>query len=804
MKASWSWLSDYVAIEMDVEKLAAELTMVGLEVDNLSDRYDFLRTVVVGKIVTTRPHPNADKLTLCDVDIGDRNISVVCGAPNVETGLLVPAALPDTVLPDGTVLAKTMIRGEASEGMLCSEAEMGISLDRSGIMVLKPDLPIGRDLKAALNLSDPVIEIDLTPNRPDCLSIIGIAREIAGIQKSTVKYPDFAITDTTNDIVKHTSVTIQAPDLCPRYAARLLDHIHIAPSPFWLQDRLNSVGLRPINNIVDVTNFVMMETGQPLHAFDFDQLADHRIVVRSASDGERFTTLDDKERRLNHEMLMICDGRQPVGIGGVMGGMNSEIQPATRRVLLESAYFNPVSIRKTAKTLGLNTEASHRFERGVDPKGTIKALNRAAKLMVALEGGVLVGGLIDEHPKPVAPVRIDLKVKATNRLLGTQLTANRIQRLLESIEFSATSSGHGTITVTPPSFRVDVHRPEDLMEEVARLSGYNNIPTTFPVMPAEARKPLRILAVRDRIRRLMTGWGFTEVINYSFIGKSASDLLALRSDDPRRDTVDILNPLTEDQSVMRTSLLPGILQNLHRNISKQDKNLKLFEIGKIFLATDSDTLPLESEMLIGIWSGARKAPSWLQKESECDFFDIKGVVEALLNRLVLNRIEYVRPGDGAATYSKPGYTASIIAEGQPIGMVGEIHPIVLNQFDLPQSVYFFEIDLDKITDKIPEGKTAQAIPRYPAAPRDMTVIVDKQIEAAKILGHIENLDENLIETLFLFDVFDGKPIPKGKKSLSLRIVYRSHHRTLEDDEVNQLHKTITDGLMRTFGATLPV
>ena len=803
MKASWSWLSDYVAIETDAEKLAAALTMVGLEVDSMSDRYDFLKSVQVGKILAVRPHPNADKLTLCDVDIGDRNIIVVCGAPNVKKDLLVPAALPNTTLPDGTTLTKSVIRGEASEGMLCSEAELGLGLDRSGIMELNPKLTVGQNLKVALNLSDPVIEIDLTPNRPDCLSVIGIAREIAGIQKMTVQYPDSGLIDTANDIIKHTSVTIQAPDLCPRYAARLLDHINIAPSPFWLQDRLNSVGLRPINNIVDITNFVMMETGQPLHAFDFDQLADHKIVVRSASDGERFTTLDDKERRLSQDMLMICDGRQPVGIGGVMGGLNSEIQPTTRRVLLESAYFNPVSIRRTSKTLGLNTEASHRFERGVDPQGTIRALNRAAKLMASIEAGSLVSGLIDEHPKPAAPVCIDLNVKATNRLLGTKLKGDNIQDLLESIEFSTSRSKPDIIAVIPPSFRVDVFRPEDLMEEVARLSGYNHIPTTFPVMPAEARKPLRILAVRDRIRRLMTGWGFTEVVNYSFIGKNAGDQLALKSEDPRRNTVDILNPLTEDQAVMRTSLVPGLLQNLHRNVSKQEKSLKLFEIGKVFLATHVDSLPVELEMLIGLWSGARNAPSWLHKETNCDFFDIKGVVEALLNRLAVDEVEFVRPADGMATYSKPGYTADILVAGQQFGMVGEIHPMVLNQFDLQQTVYYFEVDLDKIVDEIPEGKTARPIPKYPAAPRDMTVIVDKTIEAAKIIGHVEKLDENLIETLFLFDVFEGKPIPRGKKSLSLRIVYRSNQRTLEDDEVNLLHKNITEGLINAFGATLP-
>ncbi len=525
MRVSLSWLKEYIAIEMSVDRLVDALTMVGLEVDSVSDRYTYLDRVLVGRIRDVRPHPNADMLKCCNVDIGSDTIDVVCGAPNARKDLAVAVALPGAVLPDGTVLQRSVIRGTASEGMICSEKELGLGSDGSGVLELDSRLATGLSLKSALELADTVIDIDLTPNRPDCLSIIGIAREIAGIQKTPLRYPDGRLPITGHAVDELTSVTIEAPDLCPRYAARLLTGVTVAPSPFWLQDRLLSVDLRPINNIVDVTNFVLMELGQPLHAFDFDRLAGHRIVVRTAAAGELFTTLDQKERQLSPDMLMICDAKNPVAIGGVMGGHNSEIEPSTTRVLIESAYFNPTSIRKTAKKLGLSTEASFRFERGVDPHGTVAALNRAARLMAEISDATIVDGLIDAHPKPVDVPVISLGVSQTNRLLGTAFSAPTIASLLQSIEFDARPENDDHLTVTPPSFRVDVCRPEDLMEEVARLSGYNNIPLTYPAVPVRGRPLLKTRASRNRIKQLMVGCGFNEIVTYSFIGSGDGDRL---------------------------------------------------------------------------------------------------------------------------------------------------------------------------------------------------------------------------------------------------------------------------------------
>ena len=445
MKVSLSWLKEYVPIEMDVDRLVEALTMAGLEVEEVSDRYHYLDRVFVGRIAAIENHPNADHLKVCSVDVGDRALRVVCGAPNVSEGMRSPLALPGTVFPDETVLQQDTIRGVVSEAMLCSEKELGLGPDAGGIMDLNRHLPVGKSLVDALALSDTVLEIAITPNRPDCLSMIGIAREIAAIQKMRVRYPDVWIEDSADEIHRLASVVIECPELCPRYSARLVVDVSIGPSPFWLQDRLMSVGLRPINNVVDITNFVLMESGQPLHAFDFDRLAGNRIVVRTAGDGEAFTTLDGKQRRLSADMCMICDAEKPVAVGGVMGGLNSEIEAGTGRVLIESAYFNPVSIRKTAKRLGLSSEASFRFERGTDPEGTLSALNRAACLVAEIGGGKTMAGLIDAYPVPVPQRTIRLSPKATNRLLGTRFTAESLAEHLRSIEFRTETGAGGQI-----------------------------------------------------------------------------------------------------------------------------------------------------------------------------------------------------------------------------------------------------------------------------------------------------------------------------------------------------------------------
>jgi phenylalanyl-tRNA synthetase beta chain len=730
MKVSLSWLQEYVEVTLPTDELADALTMAGLEVDSVEDRYHYLDSVLVARVLAVNPHPNADRLTCCDISLGDRTTTVVCGAPNVQPGMLTPCALPGTILPDGRTIAAGVIRGEKSDGMLCSARELALGDDAAGIMDLEANLAPGTALNKALGLTDPVFEIDLTPNRPDCLSILGVAREVAAFQGSRVIYPEPVEPATRESITDLTSVEIKNADLCPRYTARMIVDIDIAPSPFWLRDRLLSVGLKPISNIVDITNYVMMETGQPLHAFDFDQLSENRIVVRAADAGEKFTTLDEKERTLPEKALMICDGEKAVGIGGIMGGLNSEIESDTRRVLLESACFNPISIRKTAKQTSLNTDASHRFERGVDPAGTVRALNRAAYLMAELGGGTLIGGTLDENPRPYEQRAIALSVDATNRRLGTDLAANQMKAYLESIEFTVDATDTETLSVQPPSYRVDVTRPEDLSEEIARLYGYNNISTTFPLIPAQGRNPEPVRILRERIRNFMTGHGFCETVNYSFISGESPDRLGLPEDDPRRNGVPILNPISEDQAVMRTSLVPGLLETMGRNLSVQNRNLMLYEIGNTFLATEkTDRLPTEKEMLTALWTGERAPFSWHGKAAACDFYDIKGVAEALAENLGIPNVVFTRVASEDCAYTRPGATALVQAGQKPVGLLGEVVPAVLNQYDLKQSVFILELDVAGLLEAGTETIDARPIPRYPATTRDITLIIAESIES---------------------------------------------------------------------------
>jgi len=804
MKVSLSWLSEYVDIEIKANDLADALTMAGLEVETVSDRYDYLNRVVVGRVAEIRPHPKNDALKLCRVETGGSTISVVCGAPNTQEDMLAPCALPGTVLPNGTVLEKSLIREEVSEGMLCSEIELGLGTESGGVMELGRNLSIGDPLNQALNLSDKVFEIDLTPNRPDCLSVIGIAREIAAIQKTKIKYPEVYLPESSDDISEYTSVTINDPELCPRYAASLIFDITVGPSPNWLQDRLISAGLKPINNIVDITNFVMMETGQLLHAFDLDHLAENRIIVRTAGKEEAFTTLDGKERRLDPEMLMICDGKKPVAIGGVMGGLNSEVENSTTRILLESAYFNPVSIRKTSKKLGLNTDASHRFERGVDPDGALRALHRATQLITEIGNGKRVKGVIDEHPIPASKKTIILSTEALNRHLGTRLNSDEINNHLKSIEFKVNKIDADKLEIVPPSCRVDISRFEDLTEEIARLYGYNNIETTFPLIPAESRPASEKIASRDLAKRLMIGLGFNEAINYSFISKLSGDRLELEADDPKRDTVDILNPLSEDQSVMRTSLIPGLLETMHHNLSMQNYSVKLFEIGNVFFNTGKkDVQPDEIEMFAGLWTGHRVDAAWFSKEIHCDFYDLKGVVEELLRNLGGITATFTRIPPKSCLFTMPGSSSQIIIENKRVGFIGEVHPTVLRNYNLKQKTFIFELNFDQLVACFPGDKATQPLPKFPATSRDVSLIVDTDIETYNILKSVENLNEELIEDIHLFAVFQGDPVPVGKKSISFRITYRSSTETLEDGTVNHLHMQIADKVVKKFNATLP-
>ncbi|MDY6830321.1 MAG: phenylalanine--tRNA ligase subunit beta [Thermodesulfobacteriota bacterium] len=802
MKVSLHWLQEYVPVAMPPADLAEALTMAGLEVEAVSDRYAGLDTVVTGKVTRVSFHPDADRLTVCQVETGDRPLTIVCGAPNVEEGMVAAVALPGTELPGGLTVRKSRIRGVASEGMLCSAVELGIGEDGAGILSLDGATPVGIPATRALGLSDTVLEIDLTPNRADCLSMIGVAREVAALSGGRVARPVFSVPEAAAGVADYASVVIEEPDLCPRYTARVVLDVTVGPSPFWLQDRLRSVGLKPINNVVDITNFVMMETGQPLHAFDLDRLSGNRIVVRRAVAGERFVTLDDKERILSDDMLMICDAEKPVAVAGVMGGLNSEIVSTTRRVLIESACFAAPSIRKTAKTLGLASDASHRFERGVDPEGTVFAVDRAARLMADVAGGKPARGVIDNHPRPAGEKRIALGIGDINRRLGTSLGVEDMARLLASVEIFSEPADSDRLTVTVPSFRVDIDRPEDLAEEVARLWGYNNIAVTFPVIPVGGRLPSGALARRIRIKEAMVGFGFAEVVNYSFIGADACRSMCFEAGTAEDSPIPILNPLSQDQAVMRTSLVPGLLKNTRDNIFQQEKTIRLFETGKVFLPRPGQELPDEPEMLAGLWSGARQPRTWLTMEERCDFYDIKGVLEALISALDLEASFSALVVD-QCRYTLAGRTARVMVGETTVGLAGEVRPDVLESFGVRQPVFVFEINLSVLFPMITDDRCARPISRFPSVSRDITLIVANTVEAADLLKSLAMQGQSLIEQVYLMDVYEGDPIPSGKKSLSIRVVYRSFEKTLKDAFVNRIHTETTEALVKAFNADLP-
>ena len=810
MKVSLSWLKEYISVDLAPQQISDKLTMAGLEVDSVESLYDYLDHVVVARVTEVKKHPNADTLSCCMVDIGaDEPVQIVCGAPNVRPGMSVACATPGAVLPGDLKIKKSKLRGEVSCGMLCSAAELRLASDASGIMDLEEGALPGTPLETALNISDTLFEIELTPNRPDCLSVIGVAREIGAFTTppGQVKLPEVTLPEEkpgNKSIHDLASVQIVDADLCPRYSAGMLFDVKVGPSPFWLCQKLEAVGMTPINNVVDVTNFVMLETGQPLHAFDFDNLAKGQIVVQKAGAAIDFVTLDSKTHKLDPEMLMICDGERPVALAGVMGGENSEISDTTTCVLIESAYFNPISIRRTAKRTGIATDASHRYERGADPEGTMFAMKRAVSLIAEICGASIANGFIDEHPKKHEPITINLDTNALNTRLGTQFSCEAIGEILRSVEFKVEQTGENQLMVLVPSFRVDVVRPEDLSEEVARLWGYNNIKTSYPLVPAKGKVLAPVLLLREKIRQILPGFSFYEAINYNFIHGESCDRLRLSDSDPRRCVETILNPISDQMSVLRTSLIPGLLETMRRNNSQQSDSLKLFEIGKVFFATQKGELPIEKEMVGGLITGNRTEQSWFSKKTAVDFYDLKGVVEGLLKGLMIS-VTFQKMDEAVCPYFERGFGAMVKVADVPIGSLGKIAGQVLKNFGLRQDAYVFDFDLAAVLGLMSESIQDIPLPRFPSLSRDMTFIVDGKICVGDILGQVKLFaqTQSLIEDYFLFDVFEGAPLKPGKKSLSFRVVYRSDSKTLTEKNIKKVHGHLSEAILEKFKADLP-
>ncbi len=786
-------------ISLPPADLANRLTMAGIEVEGMQDIGGNWENIIVGQIIALNPHPNADRLSLATIDLGAEQQTVVTGAPNLRVGDKVAFARVGAQLIDGHSgqvfrLKSAKIRGVVSDGMACSEKELGISDSHEGIMVLPAEAKIGTPLIDYLG--DIIFDLEVTPNRPDCLSVIGMAREIAALTGRELRFPDVSYAETALPVERQISVEIVAPDLCPRYCASLISGVKVAESPRWMQKRLLACGMRPINNIVDITNYVMLEYGQPLHAFDYRRIKGRKIIVRRATDGEAMFTLDGIERVLSRDTLVIADEERAVAIAGVMGGADSEVTQETTSILLEAANFNPPSIHYTARSLRLTTEASVRFERGIRPELALPALRRATQLVIELAGGEAAKGVVDVYPGKLEREPILLLTSRVKSLLGVEFSLDQIVAVLSSLGFNCQPAGSKSeVLVTPPYWRSDVHQAVDLIEEIARIIGYDKIPGTMLSQPLSRQNPEPIISLKQEMRRSLTGYGFQEVITYSLIGLEMLNKLLPESQSLKPLPLRLANPMTADQEYLRPNLRANLLAALSANRRHEDGGIRLFELGKIYL-TRVEGLPGEPEVVCGLLSGPRFEKSWQGDGELVDFFDAKGVVEGLLGRLGVEAS--FEEGDDRGLH--PNKQAAIVIAGSRLGIVGELHPKVLPAFDISEPVYLFEINLTALLPFTTGRKIFQPIPRFPAIVRDIALIVDVRVTHQKIQEIIKSFP--LAKQVTIFDVYSGEQVSAGKKSLAYRIVFQSPNHTLTDEEVDKVQQQILNKLSLELGATL--
>lgn len=804
MRVSHNWLRQYVDLKLEPQELADGLSMLGLEVESFESQAKQYDKFVVGKVVEKKKHPNADKLSVCLVDIGKEQLQIVCGGPNVEAGQKVAVGLVGAIVPrnqhdpDGEpfVLGQVKIRGVESSGMICSEFELGLGPDAESILVLDAKAKVGASLAEYLDKTDVLYEMEVTANRGDWLSHIGVAREVSALTGKQWKTPKVNIKERRERTEEHASVRIDDHEGCPRYAARVVLNVTIGPSPQWLQDRLQAVGVRPISNVVDVTNYVLMETGHPLHAFDLDKLAGHKIIVRRAKENEKFTTLDEKERTLGPETLLICDAQKPVAIAGVMGGINSEISRTTKNVLLESAFFDPKSIRRTSKFLGLSTEASQRFERSADIEMVVFAINRAAQLLADIAGGEVLKGVIDVYPKKMKKKTTRLRTARTNQILGTNLKSSEIKKLLGRFGFKCISDKKDVFRVTIPSYRNDVTSEIDLIEEVARLFGYDNIETKTRGMIDYSE----VSGKRDFSDEVLDYWvgaGFNECIANSLLNRKEIDIVG-------EPAVDVLNPVSVDMAALRTSLIPGMLRIVQNNIYQTQRDLRLFEIGRVYMKKEEISPDLlapyfEEDRLIIILTGYNSPAQYGMMRRNFDLFDLKGEVETFLSKFFLDKYCFIYYDT-----HKPLSVSNIDIEinGTYVGFLGKVKKEILNFFDISQDVYVCELMLEKLSDHLPKGRRFLAVTKFPTVTRDVAFVVGQDLRFADLERVIRQAGGKDLKGVTLFDVYEGDQVGQNKKSMACTIEIQSPDKTLNESEINTIVQRIVERAKGECGATL--
>lgn len=806
MKASLQWMNEYVPLDLNrpAQELADELTQAGIPVEEVLSMDPGLKKIYTGKIVEITKHPDADKLQVCQVqclseDGEEITKQIVTAATNVAVGQIVPVAYHKSRLADGTEIKKGKLRGVVSEGMFCSVAEFGISSDlvrpeeAQGIYIFPEGTPIGLDIKEALMLDDTVYEFELTANRADCFSMVGLSREFGIMTNQKALFPVIMVNENGESIEGKASVAIEAHDLCTRFTSRLVTNVTIEPSPLWMQNRLRNSGIRPINNVVDVTNYVMLELGQPMHAYDYDCVADHTLIARRAKAGETLTTLDGNERELNESMLIIADTKGPIGVAGVMGGLTSEVTDKTTNVLFEAAVFNGPSIRRTSKALGMRSEASGRFERGVNHKYTAYAIDRAAQLLQQICPSCKVSvGVIDVYPEPVEQRTVTFTAEQINDYLGTSIEKDRMVDILTKLEFGITESGD-TIEALVPTWRDDVTVMPDIAEEVARIVSYDNIAPTIPVTILSSGGMTPKKALTKEVTHYLAHAGLSQIITFSFMHKDGLTNMMLPEGDNRYTAIPILNPISEEFPYMRTTLVPAVIEAAKRNIAQQNKDLWLFETANVY---EPKSLPLtevphERPMACGIMMGKVTEAAWNQAQRDTDFYDVKGVVDGLLAKLGLTQYN-IQPS--SESYYHPGVSAHYTVNGVTIANYGELHPQVVKNFDLSGKVYMFEIDLEAVLSITVPPFRYQSFSKFPGTSRDLAIVAPVSVTSGDIVALIKEHGGEYLESVSIFDVYEGEHIEAGYRSLAYNLQFRSMEGTLNDEDIDGAIQAIIDAL----------
>lgn len=806
MKASLQWMNEYVPLDLNrpAQELADELTQAGIPVEEVLSMDPGLKKIYTGKIVEITKHPDADKLQVCQVqclseDGEEITKQIVTAATNVAVGQIVPVAYHKSHLADGTEIKKGKLRGVVSEGMFCSVAEFGISSDlvrpeeAQGIYIFPEGTPIGLDIKEALMLDDTVYEFELTANRADCFSMVGLSREFGIMTNQKALFPVIMVNENGESIEGKASVAIEAHDLCTRFTSRLVTNVTIEPSPLWMQNRLRNSGIRPINNVVDVTNYVMLELGQPMHAYDYDCVADHTLIARRAKAGETLTTLDGNERELNESMLIIADTKGPIGVAGVMGGLTSEVTDKTTNVLFEAAVFNGPSIRRTSKALGMRSEASGRFERGVNHKYTAYAIDRAAQLLQQICPSCKVSvGVIDVYPEPVEQRTVTFTAEQINDYLGTSIEKDRMVDILTKLEFGITESGD-TIEALVPTWRDDVTGMPDIAEEVARIVSYDNIAPTIPVAILSSGGMTPKKALTKEVTHYLAHAGLSQIITFSFMHKDGLTNMMLPEGDSRYTAIPILNPISEEFPYMRTTLVPAVIEAAKRNIAQQNKDLWLFETANVYepKALPLTEVPHERPMACGIMMGKVTEAEWNQAQRDTDFYDVKGVVDGLLAKLGLTQYD-IQPS--SESYYHPGVSAHYTVNGVTIANYGELHPQVVKNFDLSGKVYMFEIDLEAVLSITVPPFRYQSFSKFPGTSRDLAIVAPVSVTSGDIVALIKEHGGEYLESVSIFDVYEGEHIEAGYRSLAYNLQFRSMEGTLNDEDIDGAIQAIIDAL----------